>query len=463
MKLTLLGGGAFRNLPIVRNALASPALLTDGSIYLYDLNPARAEAMGRMIQRTPEYAAVRCPVVWDAPVETALEGADAVNISFPCGSLETGIRSGIASRKLGFMSSDQLSPTGSMLALYGGPIILNYARLMERYCPAAWFIIFANPVAVYSALVNNHTRIRALGVCGGFANHMWDLTRLMGREAQEDVYDLDVAGINHLSFILRGAVRGEELFSTLARFIGPGWKPPRVTPHLRWLATHIRFGLRKLIDLIENFGVTIFSTEGDGMAHLFYEEMFERGRQEDRLPTRAQFRRMAAQQAHTRIEADRTFHANLDQALPAAFWAQQTRAGTHFGRDDHGVTGRILRALGGIGSEKIVASHPNRGAVAGFPARTALEYSFTLRDGTLTPTPDLYIPAPFHGMLSALAMHQTLVADAIADEDPRTLFHALYAYPIKQNTRDSRALFRALLEIHREEMPVALRATKSYL
>ena len=38
---------------------------------------------------------------------------------------------------------------------------------MEKCCPKAWFVDFANPVAVYSGMLNNHTQIRALGICGG--------------------------------------------------------------------------------------------------------------------------------------------------------------------------------------------------------------------------------------------------------------------------------------------------------
>ncbi len=462
MKLTILGGGAFRNLPMVRSALATPALLAGGEVCLFDLNSARAEAMGRMIMKTPEYAAVGCRVRWDAPVEEALSGADMVSISFPCGSLEANWRSNQVSRSYGFMSSDQLSPTGAMLALYGGPTILHYARMMERYCPQAWFTIFTNPVAIYSALVNNHTRIRALGVCGGYANHMWDLTRLTGVEGLRTDYDVDVAGINHLSFILRGTVGGEDLFPYLEKFIfQPGWRPPQVVKRHRWLQHHIHFALRKLIDMYRKFGTMIFSTEGDGMAHLYFEEMFKRGEAEAAAtPTRAQLRSQAEKHRAARQAADVDFRAHLDRDLDAAFWANAT---DHFGREDTNVTVRILRALGGLGAEKVVASRPNYGAVDGFTARTALEYSFSLTPEGATPTPDLYVPAPLHGLLAALADFQTLTADAIATDDPRTLYQALYAYPIKQNSADARACYRDLLAVHKDEMPAVFQGTREYL
>jgi len=72
------------------------------------------------------------------------------------------------------------------------------------------------------------------------------------------------------------------------------------------------------------------------------------------------------------------------------------------------------------------------------------------------------VPSPFHGLISSLAEFQTLLGDAVATGDPRLLAHALYAYPIKQNSRDSRALYRELIEIHKDEMPATLLGAKAY-
>ena len=460
MKVVFIGGGAPRVLPIVRGVMASPGVLAGGEIVLFDLNAPRAEAMGRMIMRTPEYAGTRCRVTWNAPIEKALDGADAVQIGFAVGSPLASMRSHAASRSHGFLSSDQLSPTGAFLALTAGPTILGYARKMERLCPRAPLIIFANPVAVYSGLVSNHTRIRAFGVCGGFQNHMWDLTRLMGRDEECADYDVEVAGINHLSFILRGTFRGRDLFKVLGRRLGPGWKPPKIQIYLR---DHIRWALRKLRRMLSDFGTLVFSTEGDGMAHLYYEECFERSGREARPATTAQMRASAREGGRRREEADRLFRARLDEDLSPAWWAEQDKkADRTFARTDHDATVRILKAFGGAGPQKVVASLPNGGAVAGFKDRTVLEYSMILDRGRVEPYGDLSVPDAFHGLITGLATHQTLLGDAIAAEDPRLLYQALYAYPVKQETRESRALFRDLIAIHGDEIPAVFQETRKF-
>ena len=462
MKVVFVGGGSFRLLPILRGAFLHRKIFHNGEVRLVDLDVSRAEMVGRMVMRTPEYAGLNCKVSWGTDLDRALDGADMLYVTMAVGSPYVTRLSSQASRKRGFISSDNVSLTGAFLGLTAGPTLLDFARRMERYCPDAWMMIFANPVAVYSGMVNNHTSIKALGVCGGFNNHRWDLTRLMGREEFCDEYDVDAAGINHLSFILKGAYRGEDLYEVLGRYLGPEWKPPRVQKAVRHMEHHIHFGLRKLLQMYHRFGKIIFSTEGDGMAHLFYEEMFGRSMKDFKPESKAAMKAQAKAAAKGRKDADQAFRKHLDLELGPEFWSIPNCSDRLFGRDDHDITIPVLRALAGMGTEKIAASRPNRGAVAGFKDRTVLEYSLLLSRRTVRPAGEYEIPDCFQGLISALATHQTLLGDAIACEDPRALADAMHAYPVKQNTRDSARVFKELLAIHRDEIPAFCQEAGNY-
>jgi alpha-galactosidase/6-phospho-beta-glucosidase family protein len=463
MKVVFIGGGSFRILPIIRGALAQGRVFQDGEIRLVDLNIDRAGMVGRMIMRTPEFQGSGCKVLWGKDLDKALDGADALYVTMAVGSTMANLLSAQASHKRGFISSDQLSLTGAFLALTAGPAILGFARRMEKRCPDARMLIFANPVAVYSGMVNNHTRIPALGICGGYLNHRWDLPRLMGREEYCDEFELDVAGVNHLSFILGGTYRGEDIYEVLGRCLTKGWRPPKVRKEFQWLAHHIHYGLRKLVYLYHRFGKIIFSTEGDGMTHLFYEEMFERGRKESRPLTKAQIRAQARAAEKARKDADSRFREHLTMELDDRFWAQPAETNRWFGRNEQDVTIPILKALSGMGKERIVASRPSNGAVAGFKDRTVVEYSQVVDRRGWRPAGNYEVPDCFHGLISALATHQTLLGDAIATRDPRVLADALFAYPVKQNTRDSRALCKELLGIHKDEIPASFQAARDFI
>ena len=205
MKLVFIGGGAHRVLAISRSTLALPEVLDAGEICLCDLNLARAEAMGRMLLKTPEQRRSGCRVTWTASLDEALPGASVVAVIMPATSAEFFDRAQGVSLRHGFISSDNVSPTGSLCAVSIAPVLLDLARRMERHCPDAWLINFVNPVAVISGMINNHTRIRALGVCAGFTNHLSDIPRLFGRDEEAPEIDVLVAGINHLSYIVKAS------------------------------------------------------------------------------------------------------------------------------------------------------------------------------------------------------------------------------------------------------------------
>ena len=124
---------------------------------------------------------------------------------------------------------------------------------------------------------------------------------------------------------------------------------------------------------------------------------------------------------------------------------------------------RIARALGGDGPQKIAASRPTEGAVDGFKARTVLEYSQWLGADGVRPVENLAIPDVYHGVMTSLATHQTLLGDAIATEDPRLLYEALYAFPVEQNTRNYWAMCGEMLEICKGEIAEGFQGTKGVL
>jgi alpha-galactosidase/6-phospho-beta-glucosidase family protein len=464
MKATFIGGGAHRLLGILRGAMSDPRLFDGGAITLYDLDIARAKVMAEMLKRTPEYAQISCRIDAAGTMEEALDGADSVGVIMPAGSQASAMLGDEVSWRHGFISSDNVSPNGAMHALKAGPTILRIARAMEERCPNAWLIDFVNPVAVFSGMVNNHTRVKALGVCAGFTNHQWDIGRILGADRQETDISVDVAGINHLSFILRGTVQGDELFRRIDKAITGDWKMPPVQAHrsetYRQMVTR---SVTNLIKIYRELGVLIFSTEGDGMQHLFYDQAVKEFQARPQPPTGAALAETVAAGREARQAQNEDFAAHLDRDLNKAFWDNADELGTLYGRVSEDIFVRVMRGIAGLEKVNIVTSRPNRGAVAGFDDRTVIEYSQYLENGQISPAEKLYVPAVVQGMISGIAAHQTMLGDAIATSDPRLLAHALLAYPWLPYSQASRALHRELLEANQPDIQPELRHAVEYL
>jgi alpha-galactosidase/6-phospho-beta-glucosidase family protein len=104
MKVLFIGGGgSLRLLGILRGALAERAIFEDGEIRLFDLNVARAEAMGKVIQKSPEFAKVRCKVTSGSSLEKSWDGADMVGVILMAGSDHSFLQGADACYRHGFV------------------------------------------------------------------------------------------------------------------------------------------------------------------------------------------------------------------------------------------------------------------------------------------------------------------------------------------------------------------------
>jgi alpha-galactosidase/6-phospho-beta-glucosidase family protein len=459
MNVVFLGGGSLRLTPIIRGLLKRQGIFNGGSIRLVDRMLDRAELVGRAIMRCPEMKGVDCRVTWTDDLDSALEGADMLYITMAIEREPSLYLATEASVKHGFLCSDQLSVNGAFLAARGGGPILSFARKMEKYCPDAMMLIFANPVAVYSAMVNNHTKIRALGICGGYRNHCWDLPRICGRDEYDDSMDVDSVGVNHLSFVLRGKWHGRDVFDVLREHLTPGWEPPAITSNPR--QEDIQRGLRQMVELFHRYSTTIFSSEPDGIGHLF-PECYLKLSSDNFKPFTKQKLAQRTENAKSAIDARfAKFAAELNRN-DDSIWNAPHLENPLFGLDTSDLSISVMAALAGLGSFKIAASAPNRGAVAGFSDRMALEYTMTIDGKNINPVENQYVPAPFYGFIAGLSEFQTLQADAIASGDPRIFADALEAYPVNRFSSKRKEYFREMFDIY-TDIPKTLQNGKDFV
>ncbi len=468
MKAVFVGGGSLRLLGILRGALAEPKVFKNGHIHLHDLDVTRAEALGRMVMKSPEYQGMNCKITWGDKLDKALPGADMVGVILRAGSplaFELGTQ---ASVKRGFASSDNISPNGAFLALKGGQIIMGVAKLMEKYCPKALLVNFVNPIAVFSAMVNNHTKIRCVGVCAGFTNHMWDLSRVLySRDEEMDVFDVDVAGVNHISYIVGGTAKGKDIFKEMDKVITKGWKKPKMLKCWSKSALNNIIGnsCTGILKNYERYGALIFSTEGDGLMHLSYEESFKKEYANWKPKSLTAIKKSIADEAKARVKMDKEFQYWLDKDLDQKFWDEHWKGGDMvFRRVDNDIFVKIMKAIAGCGKYKIAVSTPNNGAVKGFRDTDVLEYSQIIdKGGKIKAAGSYSVPDTVYGLTAALSVHQTMLGEAMATDDPKLLARTLMAYPVRPYSDASRELYRELAKINVKEIQPGLRKVADFL
>ena len=450
-------------LGIMRSTLALPGVLDGGEINLYDIDHIRSGTIGRMIQKTPEHKRAGCRVTWGTSLEEALLGADAVGVILQANTHRRNLLSDEVSMHHGFITSDNVSPVGSFAGLNIAPVLLDLARKMEKYCPRAWLLNFVNPISVLSAMINNHTRIRTLGLCGGFTNHLSDISRIFGKDEEAKDLQVETAGTNHLSFIRKGTYNGQDLFEQLDRHLASDWKMCELQD---WWSEGAKRGITnsvtQLVRFYRELGVLIFSTEGDGMDHLKYDEAV--------AAQRASFRSLSFDEMESRIKKsmaqragdDLSFQEYLHHELDQNFWDNHWKKDMRLKRMDEDAFVRIFGALAGRKEARLAASRPNHGSVSGLKDRYAIEATYTLFKDDLKPVPAHDVPDVVQGVIAGIAAHHTMLGDAIIADDPKLLAHALLAYPMKAYSKEAKGLYKDLIAIN-DGLSPALRRASDYL
>jgi 6-phospho-beta-glucosidase len=97
-------------------------------------------------------------------------------------------------------------------------VILQHARTVERVAPSAWFINFTNPAGVITQALLQHTRLRVVGICDTPAELFHNIAEAVGEPLSDMVFDY--AGLNHLGWVRRVLLRGENITERLLNDTG---------------------------------------------------------------------------------------------------------------------------------------------------------------------------------------------------------------------------------------------------
>jgi len=443
MKIAYIGGGSFYLIPEIRNLLAWKELPETVELALYDRSQERAEAVGAYIKQSPEMQKLSGVTIgFVESLDEALQDADFVIVIVCPWNGALGAQSDALCFENGLLGSDNVSANGPFLSLRGGPLVLDIARRMERVAPQGTMIIFTNPIATLVATVSRATSIRAIGICGGQANHCYDISRMMGWKEMRFDFEVEVAGTNHISWIKSLRLDGEDFFPKLnARLAQPLDFDAMVPQSMR---SHFESMFPKMVEAYQKFDAFLFSTEGDGLPHLmYYQEAVESGKQAMSAP-----RDMSG--ASSRQHQVAEFIRLSREPLTAEQWNEPSRR-----VDDPKVStaNLVIKGLRGSKPLDVTISHSNNGAVVGFSDEIVTEYTARLHDNQMKPNATHVLPPATVGVTQALIESQTLVADAIIHQDKRRFIQGLYAYPACRESKVVDAFYKDMVALNRAELP----------
>lgn len=212
-KVTVIGGGGARTPLLVHGLMEARAQIGVTEIALFDIEADRAAIMGALSREIAEEQKAGIVITTPRRIEEAIEGARFISSSIRVGGIEARARDERIIIEHGFVGQETTGPGGLAMALRTIPVALEHARLIERLAPDAWLVNFTNPAGIITQALLSRTGVRAVGICDTPAELFHRIAWSLGLPFEE--MQFDYAGLNHLGWVRRVLLRGDDITSRL--------------------------------------------------------------------------------------------------------------------------------------------------------------------------------------------------------------------------------------------------------
>jgi 6-phospho-beta-glucosidase len=225
MRLVILGGGGFR-VPLVYRSVATgdvggAATASAGGprvdeVVLHDRDPQRLARIAAVLRGMAEREALpgggpRLRITTD--LSAALAGADFVFSAIRVGGLTGRVCDERAAMAQGLLGQETTGAGGVCYALRTVPAALTIAQAVRRHAPNAFVINFTNPAGLVTEAMAAELGDRVVGVCDSPVGLFRRVARAL--DVPVDGAWFDYAGLNHLGWLRRVVVHGDDLLPGL--------------------------------------------------------------------------------------------------------------------------------------------------------------------------------------------------------------------------------------------------------
>jgi 6-phospho-beta-glucosidase len=297
---------------------------------------------------------------------------------------------------------------------------------VERAAPDAWFINFTNPAGLITQALTHHTSLRAIGICDTPAELFHRIAMALGEPYEE--MEFDYAGLNHLGWVRRVRVRGEDVTErllddepALRRIYPTPLFDPALIRALRLIPSEYLFFYYSQRRAYDN-QVRAGASRGEELEKM-NAELFDGLRQQEPAQGLATYRRYLNQRN-------------------ASYMKLEAEAGSAFStpQEDHNpfetVTGYHRIALDVIGAllsdepKTVVVNVPNRGAIEDLEGDDIVEAPCRIDRRGPVPQRCGALPDSVRGLVLAVKAYERTAIRAAVEKSGRLAELAMLEYPI---------------------------------
>ncbi|ACK42949.1 MULTISPECIES: 6-phospho-beta-glucosidase [Dictyoglomus] len=213
MKVVVIGGGSTYTPELIEGFFDIWDKVDSLEIVLMDIDENRLNIVYEFLKRMIHKVKAKIDLKKSTDLDKILPGADFIINQIRVGGNKARLLDETIPLEFNLLGQETTGPGGFANALRTIPVVYNIAKKVENYAPNSYFINFTNPSGIITEMLLNYTKVKAIGLCNvpiNFQKFFADLAEVDMKEVF-----LDYFGLNHLSFVRRIFVRGEDRTSEL--------------------------------------------------------------------------------------------------------------------------------------------------------------------------------------------------------------------------------------------------------
>jgi 6-phospho-beta-glucosidase len=425
-KATIIGGGGVRTPLLIHGLAQSRDLLQLRELALFDIDPERAETIARLGREIVRQLDGGFEIRVFPRIEEAAEGAGFVLNSIRVGGIAARARDERIAIAHGLAGQETTGPAGAAMALRTLPVTLLHAGIVERVAPGAWFINFTNPAGLVTQALAQNTALRVIGICDTPTELFHRIAESVGEPIS--ALSFDYAGLNHLGWVRRVRLRGEDITGRLLadaellrRLYPADLFDPALIQTLRLIPTEYLFfyySQRRAHQNQLRAGASR-GEEVERLNHELFRQLHTQDAQQALASYRAYLLRRNASYMKLEAQAQSAFQVAQEQYDPF-----EAATGYH----------RIaLDVMTGLVSEKarsIVINVLNRGSIEDLETDDVVEVPCTVDHSGVRPEPCGRLPEAVRGLVESVKTYERMTIRAALSGSAALARLAMLQYPI---------------------------------
>lgn len=226
MKITIIGGGSTYTPELIEGLIKQEKQIDLSEVVLMDIDGERLAVVGRFAQRMVEHAGAQFSVQLTGDLAEAIAGASFVLSQFRVGQQPARHRDILLGLRHDLIGQETTGIGGMAKALRTIPAMMDICRQVERSNPEAWIINFTNPSGLITEAILNHSQCRCIGLCNVPIEMKMTVAKYLGVEENE--VKMDIVGLNHLGWVRKIVVKGEDVSKQLLEFLASEQGPANI-------------------------------------------------------------------------------------------------------------------------------------------------------------------------------------------------------------------------------------------